>query len=110
GSLVLGFPSISLIVVVARVGPLPGKDLRSIMIADADSPSADDLRRRPKPARVRLAMPGPCQCVPGLSLGPVICIVGPKAHCGSKAQTQRPSMPIMRHQVPSLVGSLLAVL
>ncbi|GJZ69725.1 hypothetical protein Tco_0633275 [Tanacetum coccineum] len=31
------------------------------------SPSVDDLRRQLKPARVRLAMPGPCQCDPGLS-------------------------------------------
>ncbi|GJZ45284.1 hypothetical protein Tco_0592880 [Tanacetum coccineum] len=42
------------------------------------SPSTDDLRRRPKPARVRLAMPGSCQCDLGLSLGPLICLVGPE--------------------------------
>ncbi|GKB61351.1 hypothetical protein Tco_0917537, partial [Tanacetum coccineum] len=42
------------------------------------SPSTDDLRRRPKPARVRLAMPRSCQWDLGLSLGPLICLVGPE--------------------------------
>ncbi|GKE41099.1 hypothetical protein Tco_1464504, partial [Tanacetum coccineum] len=41
---------------------------RGFPSADAGR-SADGLRERPKPIRVRLAISGPCQCGPGLSLG-----------------------------------------
>ncbi|GJX70094.1 hypothetical protein Tco_0307265 [Tanacetum coccineum] len=42
---------------------------RGFPSADANR-SADGLQKRPKPISVRLAISGPCQCGPGLSLGP----------------------------------------
>nr|GEY46821.1 Ras-related protein RABA1f [Tanacetum cinerariifolium] len=52
--------------------------------------------------RERLATglhPGRTQCGIGLSFWSFICLVGPRAHYDNTAQAQRPSMPIIRHQV-----------
>ncbi|GJU05963.1 hypothetical protein Tco_1122393 [Tanacetum coccineum] len=68
GSLVLGFPSISFIVVVARVGPLSGKDTRSIVIAEADLLSRMIYRGGPNlPASVLLCS-GRASAILGLIL------------------------------------------
>ncbi|GJX74839.1 hypothetical protein Tco_0313434, partial [Tanacetum coccineum] len=55
--------------------------------------SADGLWERPKPIRARLAIFGPCQCGPGLSLGPLyllFILVGPEPKCDGIAQALRP--------------------
>nr|GEW81430.1 hypothetical protein [Tanacetum cinerariifolium] len=54
-------------------------------------PSADGLQEWPKPVLVCLAMFGPCQCDPGLSPGPLICLVGPRAHYGNTTQACYPT-------------------
>nr|GEU94423.1 hypothetical protein [Tanacetum cinerariifolium] len=62
----------------------------------------DGLRERPKPVHVHLAMSGPCQCDPWLSPGPLICLVGPRAHCGNTAQADG-SVCVYPHSDPTKV-------
>ncbi|GJU68059.1 ethylene-responsive transcription factor 4 [Tanacetum coccineum] len=57
--------------------------------------SADGLRKRPIPIRVRLAIPGPCLCSPELNLGPLyllFILIGTGPKCDGITHAQRPDL------------------
>ncbi|GKC19126.1 hypothetical protein Tco_1021276 [Tanacetum coccineum] len=81
-SLILGFSGISLIIVVAGVGPLSGQRSAVIVTADAD-------------------------CLPRTLTNPLLVCgsVGLRPRDGM-ARAQKPAIPIIRHQVPPVKSTL----